>query len=367
MMRHSKKSNQCFPVQGELVGQQINTTVDSQIARYYFESLLKSNKSDPKFDDRIEGILKEQQEQVLSRESLKRLSEKTSVDFASLYLAKKLLEDESNHIFYIKLKEQISKIESGMETNESYLISNSNSYICLFVPGWVYKSVPTNGADMAKAREIITKAGLENYLIEIEETGTVEENANYLAKEIIRYNHLNKNLILVSASSGSPVVLQAIGEFLQPSQLMNVIAWVNIGGILQGSPVADAAVRWPNRWLTKMHLFFRGWRYDSVESMTTAWSQNRFKRVNLPPHIFYLNYIGIPLSGQVTTRAKNRYSDLRVHGPNDGFTLIIDEIIPDGVTIVEFGLDHYYLDPKIDLKTVALAQLVINHRESLKH
>lgn len=220
---------------------------------------------------------------------------------------------------------------------------------------------------MAKARKIITEAGLENYLIEIEETGTVEENANYLAKEIIRYNHINKNLILVSASSGSPVVLQAIGEFLQPSQLMNVIAWVNIGGILKGSPAADAAVRWPRRWFTKIYLIRKGWRYDSLESMTTAKSQNRFKRVNLPPHIFYLNYIGIPLSGQVTTLAKERYLSMRAHGPNDGITLIIDEIIPNSVTIVELGSDHYYLDPKIDLKTVALAQLVINHHESLGH
>jgi len=161
-------------------------------------------------------------------------------------------------------------------------------------------------------------------------------------------------------------VIQAIGDLLTPSQLVKVKAWVNIGGILRGSFIADSAVRWPKQWLVKIYLFFKGWDFDSVESMTTKRSHERLKRVHLPSDILYLNYVGIPLSGHITKRAKGRYADLRTLGPNDGLTLITDEIIPNSVTIAELGLDHYYLDPEIDLKTVALAQLVINHLEKSK-
>jgi hypothetical protein len=100
--------------------------------------------------------------------------------------------------------------------------------------------------------------------------------------------------------------------------------------------------------------------------MTVKRSHERITRVNIAEQIFCLNYAGIPLSGHITKRAKGGYMDLRKHGPNDGLTLITDELIPNSVTIAEIGLDHFYLDPEIDLKTVALARLVINHLEGSK-
>ncbi len=353
-------------MQGELAGQKIDTTVDSQIAKYYLQHYLRNKTSNPEFDNKIEHLLQDQNDTIPSSEYLKKLSDETSVDFATLYLAKIILEVKTNQSFHLKLKEELSKIKSGIKTDGQHLHPNSKSYVFLFIPGWVYKSEPENGADFAKPRKILTQQGLENYLIEIDETGTMEENAAYLSREIARYSQFNKNLILVSASSGGPAVLQAIGELLTPSQLIKVKAWVNIGGILHGSFLADSAVRWPKQWLVRMFLFFKGWDFDSVESMTTKSSRQRFNRVNLPSDVLYLNYVGIPLSGHITKRAKDGYLDLRKLGPNDGLTLITDEIIPNSVTIAELGLDHYYLDPEIDLKTVALAQLVINHLEESK-
>lgn len=353
-------------VRGELAGQKIETTVDSQIARYYLEHYLRNNRSNSEFDNKIDNLFQGQNAVIPGREYLKNLSRETSVDFATLYLAKSILKIETNYSFHLKFKKELAKLKTGIETGERHVHADSDSYIFLFVPGWVYKSEPENGADFAEPRKILTQHGIENYLIEIEETGTMEENAAYVAKEIIRYNHLNKNLILVSASSGGPAVMQAIGELLSPSQLKNVKAWVNIGGILKGSFLADSAVRWPKRWFVKLFLLFKGWDYDSIESMTVKRSHERITRVNIAAHIFCLNYAGIPLSGHITKRAKDGYMDLREHGPNDGLTLITDELVPNNVTIAEIGLDHFYLDPEINLKTAALAYLVINHLEDSK-
>ncbi len=351
---------------GKLAGQKIDTTVDSQIAKYCLEYYLRNSRSNSEFDNKIDNLFQGQNATIPSREYLKSLSHETSVDFATLYLAKSILEIEANRGFHLEFQNELSKLKAGIETGERHLPANSDSYVFLFVPGWVYKSEAGNGADFANPRKILTQQGLDNSLIEIDETGTMEENAAYVAKEIIRYNHSNKNLILVSASSGGPAVIQAIGELLSPSQLKNVRAWVNIGGILRGSFLADSAVRWPKRWLVKLFLLFKGWDYDSIESMTVKRSHERITRVNIAAHIFCLNYAGIPLSGHITKRAKGGYMDLRKRGPNDGLTLITDELIPNSVTIAEIGLDHFYLDPEIDLKTVALARLVINHLEGSK-
>ncbi len=355
-----------FPAQGELAGRRIDTTVDSQIAKYYLEHYLANSRRNSDFDVRIDSLFQRENAAITNREYLKALSDETSVDFATLYLAKSILETEANQPFYVGFRKELTELRTGIDTEARYAHANSESYIFLFVPGWVYKSEPENGADFSEPRKIMTEQGIENYLIEIEETGTMQENAAYVAKEIVRYNDFKKNLILVSASSGGPAVFQAIGALLTPPQLEAVRAWINVGGILQGSFLADAAVRWPKRWLVKLFLLFKGWDYDSVESMTVERTQKRLAGVNIPAHIFCLNYAGIPLSGHITKRARDGYMDLRKHGPNDGLTLLADELVPNSVTIVEPGLDHFYRDPEIGLKTVALARHVINHLEDLR-
>lgn len=54
---------------------------------------------------------------------------------------------------------------------------------------------------------------------------------------------------------------------------------------------------------------------------------------------------------------------IRSLGPNDGLTLLADELIPGGVVVTDVGLDHYYKDPIIELKTIALAHVVIEELE----
>jgi hypothetical protein len=130
--------------------------------------------------------------------------------------------------------------------------------------------------------------------------------------------------------------------------------------------LADAAVRGPKRWLVKFFSLFKGWDFVSIESMTTKRSQERFSHFKLPQNFPVINYVGIPLSGNMTKLAKGGYEDLRREGPNDGLMLITDEIFPGGITVVELGLDHYFQDEEIDLKTAALAQCVINFLEAEK-
>jgi hypothetical protein len=47
------------------------------------------------------------------------------------------------------------------------------------------------------------------------------------------------------------------------------------------------------------------------------------------------------------------------HGPNDGLTLLADAIVPQGVTVVERGLDHYFSTPDLDRRIAALAAVLL--------
>lgn len=117
----------------------------------------------------------------------------------------------------------------------------------LFVPGWDYAaSGAITGADFAKPRRIISGLGIENRLIEIEPNGAVVQNAAIIVDSISCYVATERQIILVSASSGGPAAAQALGELLTAAQTWPVKVWVNIGGILKGSPVADHYLHWPH-------------------------------------------------------------------------------------------------------------------------
>jgi hypothetical protein len=354
-----------IPVTGELAGQRINTTVDSELARYYLEHYLQNNRTNPRLDSLLDQIHQNPDRiSPPSREFLKHLANAYSTDFAALYLARQLLENQANQSMQQAFQAEFVQLKNTIDSSTFRQQPKLSSYVFLFVPGWVYKSQPETGADLAKPREVITKIGLENYLIQIDESGTIEKNANFIAQEIIRHNRLGKKIILVSASSGSASVADALGNLLPLGEAHKVSAWLNIGGLLQGSPLADAAVRGPKRWLVKFVTFAKGWDFASIESMTTHRSRARFNRLYIPQSILVINYVGIPLSGDITKLAKDGYEDLRGEGPNDGLTLITDEIFPGGITIVEQGLDHYFQDKEIDLKTAALAQTIITRLEA---
>jgi hypothetical protein len=64
--------------------------------------------------------------------------------------------------------------------------------------------------------------------------------------------------------------------------------------------------------------------------------------LRFPNSLLVLDYVGAPLSGQV-----------------DGLTLLADEVLNSGRVVFAIGQDHYYRDPEIDLKALALACLVL--------
>ena len=84
-----------------------------------------------------------------------------------------------------------------------------------------------------------------------------------------------------------------------------------------------------------------------------------FEGLDLPEHILLIQYIGAPLSGHIGKSVRGRYKVIKKIGPNDGLTLLFDEVISGSGVITDIGLDHFYRDPEIDLKTFALAMVVM--------
>ncbi|MEW5757375.1 MAG: hypothetical protein AB1810_13840 [Pseudomonadota bacterium] len=351
-----------IPVHGELSGQPIHTTVDSEAAKYFLEHYLKGERSRPELDATIASIERDIGDELPTRSSLKSIAERQSTDFAALVLWQSLLRRPENRQAQDMFFEEFSRLKAHVQGTPDRLPVNMSQYLIVFVPGWFYKSQPENGADFSQPRQALSAASARTILLDIEENGAVEHNGDLIANQLIRLSRGENNIILVSGSKGGPEAALALTTLHQMGVPNSVKAWVNIGGTLRGSALADKALRWPLRWYVKLFVIGGG-SFDGIESLTTTRSAERATRTSLPSDVFVLNYVGIPLSGQVSKRARFGYSLLREEGPNDGLTQIVDEIPSGSVTIAELGLDHFFADPAISLKTVALARTVIRHLE----
>lgn len=346
-----------IPVAGEMFGQHIETTVDSDKARYYVESYLSGKHQDVALSSEMDALHRAYERSIPSREDLRAISQEFSVDLAALFFAHRLLADECNATLN-------QAFATHLNTDVTIAAGIVSSYVVLFVPGWDYAANGhATGADFARPRELASEFGLENHLVELPPTGSVEQNANVLASMIAKHNASGKKLILAAASSAGPAVHLALGELLGDSERRSVKAWLNLGGILQGSPLVDFVEARP--WLFNPIVWFMGWDKDAIRSMATKQSRERFSRLPTSAGILVVNYLGVPLSGQLSRHSRDKYPLLRSDGPNDGLTLLADVIAPDGLTIVAMGSDHFFAeDPRINEKTVALMKLMLTQLES---
>jgi hypothetical protein len=352
-----------YPAQGALFGQPVSTTVDSEIARYALEGgPALSPRAGSALDARIAGVRSHADGNDLDWELLKWIADRTSPDYATLYLLGRVQRNAAYARLQARFQREFDcvRARSGCVTaaEGERLRALRGKYRILAIGGFHYKSDPSTGADLAQQRKVLRQNGYDTELVDLDEDGIVEENAALIAGTILR-QPTGKSLILVSASKGGPEAAYALGKILKGQDLDRVRAWVSIGGILRGTLVADDAVRFPNWWIAKAVLFVLGIDSKGVPSMTVAVRRARYAELSLPPHLLMIQYIGAPLSGQVPEDVRGRYDSLRAYGPNDGMTLLADELVAGGFPIVEPGLDHFFRDPDIDLRTLAMANLVV--------
>jgi hypothetical protein len=352
-----------LPARGEVAGQVVDTTLDAPVARYYLEHYLRSARHDTLLDAELDALHRVAPNNLPTREYLQNLSQHYSTDFASLYFAERLSREPRSipwqqefHTWLARLRKSGGSIEPRAVFSE---------YLILFVPGWDYeKSGHFTGANFARPRARLEASGLATRLLEIPSTGSVGQNASAIAEALRRFPISSTKIVLVSVSSGGPATALALGDRLTSADACRVTAWVNIGGLLHGTPLFDPYRSGPRRWFGRAFAWLQGWEWKALESLGRERAGVRFTELRLPGHLLMVNYIGIPLSGNVSELARDRYFELRQHGPNDGLTLIADALIPEQPTIPVLGLDHFLAqDLELDLKTLALTLTLIEALE----
>ena len=343
----SDKKNS-FEVEGDLFNNSIVTKVNHKLAKLM---LTDSSHAEVRKLHHAFGNKK------LNTQTLVEITNEYSVDVATLYFFQKLYQEEKNKTAQNLYQNYLSKSEKLFSEKE---LSNLREFIIVFVPGLGYKEDTTTGADFSRQRKLLNLYGIRNELIQTNEWGLSEENAVMIASRLRELSVSNNKIIVVSASKGGLETAIALGQIMSKEEVMKIAAWVSVGGVLRGSPIADNYLIAPSCWFAEFMLWTKGEKINIVQDLSYKKRTKTFDELTFPKELKIIHFIGAPLFSQVSKEIKGRYSSLLDFGPNDGLTPLADEIIEGGIVVSELGLDHYFRDTDIDKKTLALALVAVN-------
>ena len=349
-----------IPAHGYVAEKAVSTTVDSELAKYYLEDY-GTREANPGWDARIAGIEQRFKSRPLDSSELKEISDETSPDFSTLFFIRQTLSDPVNKRFQTSYSEEAKRerrSRTPVNGSAGTVRRELQKYKLIFIPGFHYVSDKTSGADFFYERQFLGRLGLDVQLVATEEDGAIEDNAAIIARTIRTESGDQRKLILVSTSKGGPETALALGKILRPAETSSVKAWVSVGGLMRGTILANPLRYWPESSVARMILPFEGMKFRGLAGLTTTASRKRIDAVRLPGSILIIQYIAAPLSGDIKADVESRYQRLRKYGPNDGMTLLADELLPNGITIFEPGLDHFYQGPDIYLKSLAIINII---------
>lgn len=280
---------------------------------------------------------------ALTPEVLRDIAAREGCDFATALLHRRIVESERHGPFLRALGER----------RETTLTSGTRVAI---VPGAFYRENPRTGADGRVAREVAAQLGLPSELIPVSSTGSLADNARVIREWLLA--HHGESVILVSVSKGGSDLKAALAQPDAAHVFQRVTGWVNLCGILDGTPMADwllspALLARANRFVYRI----RGRSLDFLTDLQRYPGCALDFPLTLPAHLRAVHVVGFPLHRHLRNGLARRcHTRLTAHGPNDGSILLSDAPLWPGQLCPVWGADHY-LRPPADERPLLAALL----------
>ena len=343
--------------QGAVAGHHISGPVDSDVARRYLAG--ETLPSD--LELARHRLLAEQR--TPSRGELADIAQRFSPDVATLLFIEAVSAQPHNQDLRQRFDVEVETLRrEGIEGAHPDV---PEDLLVLLVPGWFYETHGRDsGADLARQRRLLDRMGVAHRLVEVDENGTVADNARVVATAVRRESE-SHSLLIVSASKGSAEVAVALGRELSVEDTRSIVGWLSIGGVVRGTPFADRVLEPDLCWFASLKLGLDGFDLDGAKSLQTGPARETFDSLHLPRHVPIVSYVAAPLSGHVTSRGAFGYARLRSSGPNDGLTLLADEVIPGASVLLAPAVDHFFQHESQDIWTVALLRVLTGSSKRL--
>lgn len=278
------------------------------------------------------------------------ITQREGIDFATALLFDRF-QNDSQHTTFIRRIDSLRRSPRISRTKMGAKV--------VIVPGALYIERPDLGGDGRIVREVAESFGYETELLPIGSFGSVRNNALLIRSWL--EEHSEEPIIFVSLSKGSADLKMA---FMSPAclEIINIMAWINVCGPVNGSRMADWLLASRARtWFFRLKCILQKRDFQFVTDLR----HDRSSILNIPftpvsPVRIY-NVIGFPLRRHMTTRlSRFCHRTLAKWGPNDGTTSLSDICHWPGEVYPVWSADHYFRGDNLgeNLITALLQHLV---------
>jgi hypothetical protein len=278
-------------------------------------------------------------------ERLRTIAAAEGTDFATALLYDRIVRSPEHGPFIERL---------DAPADDGYRTPPSNTLLAI-APGAFYAEFPHTGADGRILREEAARMGMPSELIPFRSFGLLSENARLLTDWLLA-RPADETIILVSLSKGGSDVKTALAAPTAARAFRNVAVWINLSGLLSGTPLAGWVLR--NRLRTlwfRLLLWWRGYDFSVIRELEYGPGTPLAGDLRLPRHLRAMHVVGFPLQRHLTNRLARRcYRRVRSLGPNDGAGIVLAEVarLP-GVVYPVWGADHYMRPAGSDMRDLA--------------
>ena len=290
-----------------------------------------------------------------TRKEFARITAAHGVDFATRLLYDRVRRDRRHGEFIDRVESTRLADAPGDAPKDSTVV---------VVPGAFYRSYPHTEADGRRLIDAARRAGFRTDVVPLLDFGPVDDNAAILLDWLAaRARRDGGPLVLASLSKGSLEVRRALALGGAGDAFRDVVAWVNVSGVPDGSLLADHMLGGPvRRTMTRLACLWMRADFGVMPQLKRGASgacgaigEDEKNWAAQAPRLRIAHVIGFPLREHLTCRiARRNHRALARHGPNDGGgVLLADACRWPGALYPVWGADHFMRPPGGVEETVA--------------
>jgi hypothetical protein len=268
----------------------------------------------------------------LTARALQDLAAREGIDFATALLYDRLRRS-SPHRDFIRRLETMPDSQPGDFALDATLV---------VVPGAFHLKFPHTGADGRVVRAEASRFGCRSELVPLRDLDRLAETGRQVCAWLLA--RPPGPVVLVSLSKGGTDIKAALARPEAADAFRQVAAWVNLCGILEGTPLANwVLARWWRRLLFRLFFWARGYPFAAVHDLPRLPGGPLDYPLPLPEHVRLISVVGFPLIGHLTNRLARRcFRRAQSLGPNDGAGIVLADVCRwPGVVYPVWGADHY--------------------------
>jgi len=287
---------------------------------------------------------------------LQRLTTVEGIDFATTLLFDRLRKSDQHAAFI----ERIDRLRR--EPNQARRLVDVKLAV---IPGALYVERPDMGGDGRLIHDVAQKFGWHSTLVPLASRGAITENTRRLNAWLAQQTE--EKLVLVSLSKGGAEVKLALSQPNAPRLFRKVIAWVNVCGLLDGSPMVNWVLSSRLRtWLLRCNYWLQRRNFGFVTDLRHGSDATLNFPLHPPPGLKMVSLVGFPLRRHMTTPfSRFCHRRLAAWGPNDGTVPLSNLSRWPGHIYPVWSADHYFR-PEHTARSIIAAVLHLLAEESIE-